>query len=223
MARQVECIGYPSQQAAVTALMAQGLTYSQIRDRTGLEGGRVSNLMTLARRSVAQGWDDERLARLRRIHAAAMTVIAEAFGVGADELAIVLAHDSFKQKIQPIAEPAMAGGDGASTGEVEPVVADPAPPLPEPPAPEAGVFRSGDGFVAEVDDAAIQAERDALAAEFPAAQRFTLRDLDGQVLHSHPRGLTRLSRFFWVGTAEQVAKLKRQHPKWAHLKPKAWT
>ena len=51
------------------------------------------------------------------------------------------------------------------------------------------------------------------------AQRFILRSIDGQTLHENERVLTRLSSFFWRGTADQVAKLRRGNPQWLALTP----
>lgn len=42
--------------------------------------------------------------------------------------------------------------------------------------------------------------------------RFKLRNEMGEYLHEHERGMTRLSRFIWRGTAEDVRSLMRKKP-----------
>jgi len=59
------------------------------------------------------------------------------------------------------------------------------------------------------------------AAPAATTARFTLHSADGQVLHQHERGLTRMPKFFWRGTAAEVAALKRRKPQWRDLKEKA--
>jgi hypothetical protein len=43
-------------------------------------------------------------------------------------------------------------------------------------------------------------------------ERFKLRDEAGAYLHEHERGMTRVSRFIWRGTAAEVKSLKRKKP-----------
>lgn len=63
------------------------------------------------------------------------------------------------------------------------------------------------------------AERERLAAEHPAAQRYFLKSPDGQFLHESTRVLTRMPRFYWRGTAEQLRALREKEPSWPTLIP----
>ena len=81
--------------------------------------------------------------------------------------------------------------------------------------------RSAD--LAEQPDSAIEAERLDLSRRFHPAQRFRLVSDDGQALHQSLHVLTRLPSFYWRGTAEQLAAVRRRRPQWAHLKPVAVT
>lgn len=71
------------------------------------------------------------------------------------------------------------------------------------------------------DEAAIDDERAELLQRFHPARRFSLRSPDGQWLHELQTTLTRMPKFFWRGTAEQVAAIKRRNPRWRGLVPVA--
>lgn len=237
MARQVPLLGYPSQLAAVTALMAQGLRKRAIMDRTGLSGDRTSNLMSLARRAAARkaarpGWTIDRVGKAIRIYKAALAVIAEAFGVGVDELLEVVTHDVAAVSVVAAGEPAAAAAAPAAAPEP---AASPAPaPSPEaandadPAVPAAELFQNGRGFVAAAAEADPEpdpfAELDEDGRAIAGARRgalFVLRSADGEVLHESCSGLTRLPKFFWRGNAQQLRAVRRRYPKWRHLKAEA--
>jgi hypothetical protein len=98
----------------------------------------------------------------------------------------------------PAAEPVAASEPEGGAADAAPVVVDAAPVAA---APE------------------LAARPRAAAAALDADAFYVLAEFDGQKLHEHKRGLTRLEQFFWVGSAADVAKLKRQMPQWQDLEP----
>lgn len=53
--------------------------------------------------------------------------------------------------------------------------------------------------------------------------RYRLKSSDGQFLHEHERGLTRLPRFVWRGSHKDVMSLRIRKPEWRDLKPELIT
>jgi len=112
------------------------------------------------------------------------------------------------------------------TGVVEALVAHSEPLVYDPAdAMTSGAATRKDAGTAAPDDpdAAIEAERLELSRSYHPAQRFRLVSDDGQTLHQSLHVLTRLPSFFWRGTGEQLAAVRRRRPQWAHLKPVAVT
>lgn len=218
MSRAKPVAGYPSLSAAITALHAEGLGADDIVARLGCNRQTVHAQISILKKAERAGevWTPDRLAKVHRIHEAALAVIAEAFGCSADELRKVLK--------QPVPLPRAE------------VTATAAAALPPPPAEvlthdwavPAEVFeeKGDDGQAAGPEPESQLAE--AAAAEPAAAQEapqkaapapeppapattrvYGLRTLDGKWLTKDGRDFTSLMDEAWSGDAVQ-AKTARQ-------------
>jgi hypothetical protein len=106
-------------------------------------------------------------------------------------------------------------------GDAELDDGDDVQPAPEadPGGEEEGASGTGtaalEGTLPPVDgDEPVEPHAIAVAA---ATARFKLRTEAGEYLHDHERGMTRLTRFIWRGTAQEVRSLKRKKPHFRNL------
>ena len=78
-------LGFRTQTEAILALHEDGLAVAEIAERVGCSRSNVYARLK-ERRDVQTDWAPERLQKLARIHSAAMGVIAEVFGITADQI-----------------------------------------------------------------------------------------------------------------------------------------
>lgn len=155
-------------------------------------------------------WMPSKIARARRIVDRSMVVIADALSVPLSELLRLVRDDLAAAEDERIADEAalaaMAGEDDADTDETEDgggVAQLPSPALERPSTP-----------VIEPAPKSVAGRADPMATTLPVLLK--LKSEAGDYLHEHERGMTRLPKFIWRGTADEVKSLKRKKP---HLRP----
>lgn len=225
--------GYPSKTAAVVALRAANVPVEEIAERLEITKASVYALIAYAKRkpprvgaavdvAAAEStapdtrglWTTEKLEKARRLIGKSVILIAEALQVPADELLLY----GLKGIIPPM-------GASQRIGDLLSQIADGAPTPDEPlalPPPAA----EGDEPTREDDEAELaaleEAPEDADPEPEPEPDAQTdrlcaLKNDNGEFLHEHEGGFTRLPRFMWRGTADEVAALKARKPDFSGL------
>lgn len=236
------CAGYPSQTAAVTALMGERLDRHGIAARTGLQLSRVDTLMNLVRKrqaastAAAEVWSAERLAKGERLIATTLSLISGALGVPLADLARQMQAQGWIKAAVDREAQASVDRDAEEQEQIElgavsprmaserldSTTADPGTLQNLQIERSGGAPRKDARPIAPepiADDAAIDEEMQRLIARFGVTARFKLHETDGQFLHQHERGLTRRPEFYWRNTAREVASLKLRNPQWRGLRP----
>jgi hypothetical protein len=181
MIKQTPYLGYPTQKAAIYALEDNGLTAQEISEKLGTPRPTVYARLA-ERRKARESWPQERLDKLHRIHAAALQVIAEAFGTTPKDIA---------KQLAPL-RPAIP-----ETIEAEPAKAAPGTTLALMPDP---------GVSAQQPETRPDSNR----AAKPAPGRVGLRRPDGKWLTRDGKGFTDEPGEAWQGTSAAVQAARTQ-------------
>jgi hypothetical protein len=225
--------GYPSKKAAVAAAMARGMSApKEIARELDLSIDEVYSLTSQLRTRRQSGlgpWPPAKVDKARRLFATTMKLIAEALQVTPREL--------IENGLRDIVPPMLAGRLAIA---IDGAVELPDPDDDERAGDEAELARLQEEESADADvrdervsrepeaepereedaapgAAASRAARAAPAAVGGPAQLFKLRNEAGEFLHQHERGFTRLSKFIWRGTMDDVKTLRRKHPHFRDL------